>query len=270
MHDEMPGFFPGRPGGEHDEPLLDMLLERRPLPPGAPPPMHDLARMLAAAAGPAEPGDLAGEDAARAAFRRPRSPAGVSHAAPRSARHRLTARPARGRLPLVAALAVAAAGLGSATAAYAGALPSPIQHIAHEFIGAPAPHFDLSQSTPVIISSSPVRVTPTSDPKPRKTRRVPASPASPTPLGNSRLHTKYPRYTPGPSFASCQPTPAATQNQGRPAPTPSTSHPSPSPGASSLGPHQSHSGHDRVSPWPSAPGLTPVPAGTGCPTLPVK
>ena len=30
--------------------------------------MHDLARMLAAAAGPAEPGDLAGEDAARAAF----------------------------------------------------------------------------------------------------------------------------------------------------------------------------------------------------------
>ena len=34
MHDEMPGFFPGRPGGEHDEPLLDMILERRPIPPG--------------------------------------------------------------------------------------------------------------------------------------------------------------------------------------------------------------------------------------------
>lgn len=58
MHDEMPGFFPGRPGGEHDEPLLDMLLERCPIPPGAPPEMHDLARLLAAAAGPAEPGDL--------------------------------------------------------------------------------------------------------------------------------------------------------------------------------------------------------------------
>ena len=60
MHDEMPGFFPGRPGGEHDEPLLDMILERRPIPPGAPPEIHGLARMLAAAAGPAEPGDLAG------------------------------------------------------------------------------------------------------------------------------------------------------------------------------------------------------------------
>src|SRR5690348_9044186 len=64
----MPGFFPGRPGGEHDEPLLDMILERRPIPPGAPPEFHGLARMLAAAAGSAEPGDLAGQDAAHAAF----------------------------------------------------------------------------------------------------------------------------------------------------------------------------------------------------------
>ncbi len=35
MHHEMPGFFPGRPGGEHDEPLLDMILERCPIPRGA-------------------------------------------------------------------------------------------------------------------------------------------------------------------------------------------------------------------------------------------
>ena len=53
----MPGFpFPGRPGGEHDEPLLDMIIARRVLPPDAPQMMHDLARMLAALAGPAEPG----------------------------------------------------------------------------------------------------------------------------------------------------------------------------------------------------------------------
>src|SRR3954453_1832430 len=70
MHDEMPGFFPGRPGGEHDEPLLDMILERRPIPPGAPPEFHGLARVLVAVAGPAEPGDLAGQDAAYAAFPR--------------------------------------------------------------------------------------------------------------------------------------------------------------------------------------------------------
>ena len=53
LHDEMPGIpFPGRPGGEHDEPLLDMLIMRRALPPDAPQEMHDLARMLAALAGP--------------------------------------------------------------------------------------------------------------------------------------------------------------------------------------------------------------------------
>ena len=113
MQGEMPGFpFPGRPGGEHDEPLLDMILERRPIPPGAPPEIHGLARMLAAVAGSAEPGDLAGQDAAQAAFTRLASRSGTSHAALRSARRSLSERPARGRLPLAAALAVAAAGLG--------------------------------------------------------------------------------------------------------------------------------------------------------------
>ena len=52
----MPGFpFPGRPGGDHDEPLLDMIITRRALPPDAPQEMHDLARMLAA--GPAGEGE---------------------------------------------------------------------------------------------------------------------------------------------------------------------------------------------------------------------
>lgn len=139
MHDEMPGFFPGRPGGEHDEPLLDMILERRPIPPGAPPEFHGLARVLAAVAGPAEPGDLAGQDAAHAAFTRLASRPGTSHAALRSARRSLSERPVRGRLPLAAALAVAAAGLGSTAAAFVGVLPSPIQHFAHETIGAPPP-----------------------------------------------------------------------------------------------------------------------------------
>ena len=118
MHDEMPGFFPGRPGGEHDEPLLDMILERRPIPPGAPPEFHGLARVLAAVAGPAEPGDLAGQDGAHAAFTRLASRPGTSHAALRSARRSLSERPARGRLPQAAALAVAAAGLGSIAAAF--------------------------------------------------------------------------------------------------------------------------------------------------------
>ena len=153
MHDEMPGFFPGRPGGEHDEPLLDMILERRPIPPGAPPEIHGLALMLAAVAGSAEPGDLAGQDAAQAAFTRLASRSGTSHAALRSARRSLSERPARGRLPLAAALAVAAAGLGSTAAAYFGVLPSSIQHIAHVTIGAPPPPRDASPRSLTITSS---------------------------------------------------------------------------------------------------------------------
>ena len=269
MHDEMPGFFPGRPGGEHDEPLLDMLLERRPIPPGAPPEMHDLARLLAAAAGPAESGDLAGEAAARAAFIQLRSPAGLSHAAPRSARHRLTARPARGRLPLAAALAVAVAGLGSATAAYAGALPSPIQHIAHEYIGAPPPQYDTSREMPVIGNSPSPSASRVSDPAPRKTPRVSTGSASPKPRGtNWRWSSKNPRYNPGPASASCHPTPAPAHNQATPTPTPSPGHVSPISGSASPSPGQSRSIQDPVSPPPSASSPAPLPSGTGCPAYP--
>ena len=142
----MPGFpFPGRPGGEHDEPLLDMIIARRALPPDAPQPMHDLALMLAALAGPAEPGELAGEAAVRAAFSRAASPAGISAAARRPGRRRRTTRsrrfrgPARSRARLATAAVVAAAGLGSVFAAYVDVLPSPIQQLAHVTVAAPAP-----------------------------------------------------------------------------------------------------------------------------------
>ena len=268
MHDEMPGFFPGLPGGEHDEPLLDMLLERRPIPPRAPSQLHDLARLLAAAAGPAEPGDLAGEDAARAAFRRLPSPAGASHAAPRSARHRLTAWPARGKLPL-AALAVAAAGLGSATAAYAGALPSPIQHFAHEVIGAPPPPDDI-HGQPVIPSRSPTVAPPrASTPAARKTLRVSAAPSSPKP-GSWQWSSRNPRYSPRPTFASCHPAPGPTQNLVRPTPTPTpTSNPrnlSSSPASASPGSGQ-HSGRSLAA-RPSASSWSPSPSGTSCPSPP--
>ena len=158
MHDEMPGFFPGRPGGEHDEPLLDMILERCPIPPGAPPRSMAWRGMLAAVAGPAEPGKLAGEDAALAAFTRLASLKGTSPAAPRSARRSLPERSARGRLPLAAVLTAAAAGLGSTAAAYAGVLPGPIQHLAHVTIGAPAPAARVVPwHAPAIASSSGAR-----------------------------------------------------------------------------------------------------------------
>jgi hypothetical protein len=137
----MPGSpFPGRPGGEHDEPLLDMIIARRALPPDAPQPMHDLARMLAALAGPAEPGELAGEAAVRAAFSRAASPAGISARPGRRRRARRFRGPARSRARLATALVVAAVALGSVFAAYIDVLPSPIQQLAHVTVAAPAPH----------------------------------------------------------------------------------------------------------------------------------
>ena len=176
LHGEMPGFPPGRPGGERDEPLLDMLFDRRPIPPGAPPEMHDLARMLAAVAGPAEPGDLAGEAAALAVFARLVSPASVSPAAMRPARRWLSGRPGRATLPLAAALVTAAAGLGSITAAYVGVLPGPIQQMAHVTVGAPLPHHDKSHRPIAIRKAQPSQ---THDPRtfaPRPTHSVAPSP----------------------------------------------------------------------------------------------
>jgi hypothetical protein len=204
MHDEMPGFFPSRPGGEHDEPLLDMILERRPVPPGAPPEFHGLARMLAAVAGPAEPGDLAGQDAAHAAFTRLASRPGTSHAALRSARRSLSERPARGRLSLAAALAVAAAGLGSTAAAFAGVLPSSIQYFAHETIGAPPPHHGVSPR-PLTVASSPMP----RHPRPSNTgsKQPAASPDSvsdKTHHGASSAHGRIGHGT-VPGHASCVP-----------------------------------------------------------------
>jgi len=276
MPDEMPGFFPGRPGGEHDEPLLDMLLERRPIPPGAPPELHDLARMLAVAAGPGEPGDLAGEDAARAAFGRLPSPAGTSRAASRSARHRLTERPARGRLPLAAALAMAAAGLGSATAAYIGALPSPIQNFAHVVIGAPLPSASGAPGLPLGVGSSSSQAVPSSrasTPAPHRTLRVTAAPASTRP-SDWQWRSRNPRYSPKPSYASCHPTPGPTQHQAHPspAPTPSPARLSPSPASASLGtsqnPGRPRAAQEAESPRPSDSGLAPAPSGTSCPGMP--
>jgi hypothetical protein len=141
MRGEMPGSpLPGRPGGEPDQLLLDMLFERRPVPPGAPPEMHDLARMLATLDSPAEPGELAGEAEALAAFWRLASPARGRPAAVRPIRRGRSRPPARIRAGLAAAVTALVAGVGGTAAAYAGALPDPVQEVAHVMVGAPAPH----------------------------------------------------------------------------------------------------------------------------------
>jgi hypothetical protein len=276
MQGEMPGFFPGRPGGEHDEPLLDMILERRPIPPGAPPEIHGLARMFAAVTESAEPGDLAGQVAAHAAFTRLVSPPGASPAASRSARRSLPERPARGRLPLAVALAAAATGLGSTAAAYAGVLPSPIQHFAHVTIGAPAPPRDFTLHAPAVTSSWTHRHPELSTSAP--TRGHSAASSDPvgdkTHSGQSRSHLKGNGNALG--YPSCVPTPAPENSHGQavghsqdPAlPSPA---PNPAKSGSAQGPGGSGQAKNTASPGSSLPGWL-AQLATACPegTVPTK
>jgi hypothetical protein len=250
MHGEMPGFFPGRPGGgDHDEPLLDMILDRRPLPPGAPPEMHVLARTLASAAGPADPRELAGEAAALAAFRRSASRVGVSPAA-RPARRWLSRRPVRGRIPLAAALVAAAAGLGSIVAGYAGVLPGPIQEMVHVTVGAPSASRDGSPQTGTPSSLPRSSPHPSGSPGYRQ-----ASSASPTPAPSQTSHRQTHRggSGPGPEHAvpTCTPGPEPTRNPVKTGPTQY-----PTPGQSSWTPRPSPAGG-----CPVIVPQTPVPPG---------
>jgi hypothetical protein len=234
----MPGFpFPGRPGGEHDEPLLDMIIARRVLPPDAPQPVHDLARMLAALAGPAEPGELAGEVAVRAAFSRAASPASISPAARQPGRRRRTRRsrrflgPARSRLRLATALVAAGAALGSVFAAYIDVLPSPIQQLAHVTVAAPAPHSIAPQQSRThrrgrtAASKAPVTSPPASHPTPSPQRSAGSAPSP----GQGTF--RKPSYKPSPTGSTghgvtgpiCTPSPWPSPG----APGTSSAHPSP-------------------------------------------
>ena len=210
----MPGFpFPGRPGGERDEPLLDMIIARRALPPDAPSTMHDLARMLAALARPAEPAELTGEAAVRAAFRRTVSPAGVSPAARRPVRHRRARRSRerlRSRVRLATVMVVAAAGLGSVLAAYIDVLPSPIQQLAHVAVAAPAPHDSGSSQSATLGMGrrAPRKAQPSSRPAPAP--RHPASAAAVSSPAVTPAPHHHPRSWPSyrrPTEQACSPRP---------------------------------------------------------------
>jgi hypothetical protein len=250
MHGEMPGFFPGRPGGEH-EPLLDMIFDRRPLPPGAPPEMHDLARMLAAVAGPAEPGDLAGEATALAEFARLASPVGISPAASRPARHRLSKRPRRPRLAIAAALITAAAGLAGITAAYVGVLPRPIQHFAHVALAAPLPPYDESQRPPAVTGLQPSVIHSHRTPAPRTSR--PAIPAKVHgSVNRSQPRHRVPAGNPWPVAPTCTPQAQRAQNLVTPTPTQKPVTPSPT---SKL-----------VTPTPTQKPVTPSPTPSSLPS----
>ena len=143
---EMPEFPYPRPGGDHPIPgvELDRLLAGE-LPDGPQTPEVDaLADLLAAAAAPASEHELAGEAAAVAAFVRVRD-AGRQ---PQTAARRRPMLATFLSTKLATAAAAGALGFGGvAAAAYAGALPDPIQDFAHQTVGAPSADGDHSSST---------------------------------------------------------------------------------------------------------------------------
>jgi len=141
--DEMPEFsLSGRAGLELDDQLLDAILSGQ-LSPEVPAQAMVVAEMLASLADPVYSGHLAGEEAARSAFARAVSPVPGRLAGPEPAagpaRPAPSWRPGRLTMRLAAGLAAVTVGLSGTVAAYAGALPAPVQNLAHFAIGAPPP-----------------------------------------------------------------------------------------------------------------------------------
>ena len=225
---EMPRVqMPGRVGRDQDDLLLDMILDRRPLPPDAPPGMHALASKLVGLAAMPGAGALPGEAAALAAFIRSGSPASTLTLAGVPRRVRRRGRVRAGRARLAAAVAVVAVGLsGTAAAAYAGVLPAPVQEFAHRTIGAPAAHTAAhhGDGTAQHRSSHPGPVSPS----PHAGR--PAHPAKP---GKEKVHAR-PRHRG--QQVKRQRNKKATHPVKPPHPThsprPAKRHPSPSPSPS--------------------------------------
>jgi hypothetical protein len=117
------------------DPAFDALLAGDRLPEGAAGGLRPAAEVIAALSEPPVTRELAAEASAIAVFRtagrRRSGPAGSRHG-----RHRLLT--ALLSVRLGAAAAAAALTLGGATAAaYAGALPAPVQKLAHDALGAP-------------------------------------------------------------------------------------------------------------------------------------
>jgi hypothetical protein len=100
--------------------------------------LQPVADVLAALRAPANSDEFAGEAVAMAEFRNQFGSSALSHC--RSRRRRPTLLTSLLSAKAAAVAAIAAVGLGAAatTAAFAGALPDPLQKFAHQTIGAPA------------------------------------------------------------------------------------------------------------------------------------
>ena len=132
------------------------LLAGTEMPPDSGPGLQPVADVLAALGAPAGSDELAGEAVAMTEFRHR---FGVPAPTPcRSRRRRPTLLTSLLSAKAAAVAAIAAVGVGAAatTAAFAGALPGPLQQFAHQTFGAPAAHQDKAPPAGPAASATPV------------------------------------------------------------------------------------------------------------------
>ena len=162
------------------------------------------------------------------------------------------------------ALVTAAAGLGSTAAAYAGVLPSPIQHFAHVAIGAPAPPPGNSPHAPAV-ASSPMHGHPGLSPSgaARKQSAASSDPVSDKTRPGQWRYRGWKTDSAAPGLASCPPT--QSQDHGQVAGHgQNPAKPSPAPNQAKLGSAGSGSAQNTASPgsvptgWPTLPSATPA------------
>jgi hypothetical protein len=177
LKDEMP-MPPSRREVHPDPPALDdrtaqRLLAGRLDRAETPPEYAGVAELLGAAAAPPAPDELAGEDAALAAFRSAMAPTPM-----RASRSR-PRRPRRVSLKLAAAVVIVVLSLAGAAGAATGTLPDPAQRVVHKVLGVagvPGPdHSKTTERNPATTHGS-------------KPRGGPGAPGSTGPAGNGPGH----------------------------------------------------------------------------------
>jgi hypothetical protein len=211
---------------ELDQPLsaaeAERLLAGQGAAPGAPEDQQALAMMLRRAAGPAQVRELAGQVSAIAAFALVKEQKARRAEGPvRAADRRRQAGAAGGwrwwtqarRRPLVAACATIAVVIALSGTAGADALPAPMQRLAHDTFGAPAPRHPVPSVTttpgarrgnhpPVAPDASPEKPTNSESPhgngkavgKTAGKAAGKAKSAKPTPHGVAKGHTAAPGH----------------------------------------------------------------------------
>ena len=132
-----------------DEAIAERLLTGQDPGPGASPAQHALELALLAAARPGTERELSGESAAVAAF--------VLAAKTSGARARPRTVPSGRKVPVMAAGIMTTVMVAICGTAVAGALPAPLQRLAHTTFGAPAPGQPGRPAPAPAVSASPAR-----------------------------------------------------------------------------------------------------------------